>query len=144
MLTVVCSASAGTIAGSHLATSNSAPEPTTLHLVDPNYFAAPPQRTIVSSGGFTGFGLLAIPGDVIASGTLIALEHDGNDRGILVFREGGRETSIRYSNGSKISRIVTGATLFKGARVLVHLNEGTVVSMLHVRAEHSRGDGESP
>ena len=144
VVTTICSASIGIIAGSHFGRTNSTPEPTTLHLVDPNYFAAPPQRAIVSPGGFTGFGLQAFPGEVIASGTLVAAAQDGNGGGTLVFHEGGRETLIRYRNGPKIRRIVTGANLFTGATVLLRLEGGTTVSMLHIPFDHSHRSSESP
>lgn len=144
LVTLICSVSIGTIVGTHLGRTHSTIEPTTLTLVDPNNFAGPPHQAILSAGGFTGFGSLGIPGEVIASGTLIVSEQDENGGGTLVFREGGRETSIHYRDRSKIRRIVTGANLFEGATVLLHLDEGITVGMLHVVSEHLHRGSESP
>ena len=126
---------AGAILGVRLGSSASEAGVSELRIADPELFAGPPVDARRSSGGFTGFGLAALPGEVIAGGELVSVEPSDDGGGTLVFRDGGRQTSVRYLDDTRLFELVANADLALGDTVLLRLNGSKVVGLLRIAVD---------
>ena len=136
---------AGALLGVRPRADASAPGVSKVRVRDPLLSAGPPERARESVGGFTGFGGAALAGEVIAGGVLVSVEPNENGGGTLVFRDGGRETTIRYRDTTRLRELVAGAVLAPDDTVLLRFEDGDVVSVLRIpplpAAEEDAGDG---
>ena len=120
--------------GVRLGANASEPGVEELRIGDPALATGAPEHARRSSGGFTGFGSAALAGEVITGGELVSVQSEG-DGGTLVFRDGGRETSLRYLNGSRLFELIDGAELSAGDTVVLRFDGDTVVGMLRIPAD---------
>ena len=132
LIGLVAAAFAGAVIGVRAGANASEPAVSVLRVVDPVLSAGPPEHARRSAGGFTGFGAAALAGEVIAGGSLVAVEANDQGGGTLVFRDGARETSVRYLDATRLRELVSGADLSEGATVVLRLEDGDVVSLLHI------------
>ncbi len=125
----------GAFVGVRAGTNASEPEVRELRIADPELVAGPPAGARQSAGGFTGFGGASLAGEVINGGELVSVEviepaEGGGGR--LVFRDQGRETSVRYLNSTRLFEVGTGSELHEGDAVVLRIVDGVVVGVLRI------------
>lgn len=130
---------AGAILGLRLGSDASEPSVREVSIDDPALAAAAPANTRRSSGGFTGFGTAALPGEVIAGGELVSVETDDSG-GTLVFRDAGRQTAVRYLDSTRLFELVEGAELAPGDTVVLRIDGDQVVGLLRISPELESGE----
>lgn len=131
---------AGAFLGFSLGADASEPAVSQVRIVNPALFAGPPAHARRSEGGFTGFGAAMLPGQVIAGGEFVSAEPSEGGSGTLVFRDGGRETTVRYLEATRLFELVAGAELAVGDNVVVRIEDGDVVGLLRIAFEIAEAD----
>ncbi len=133
----------GGLLGVRLGADASEPSVQELTIVDPALSASAPEHARRSSGGFTGFGSAALTGEVIAGGVVVSVEpNEEGDGGQLVFRDEGRQTTVRYLDGTRLFELVEGAKVAQGDTVVLRFVDNEVVGLLRVPAETDRNSGD--
>ena len=140
LLGLAIAAVLGATLGLRLGASGSEPGLSEVRVADPALVSGPPEHARRSSGGFTGFGAAALAGEVITGGELVSVESN-EAGGTLVFRDAGRETSVRYLNGTKLFELVDGADLGVGDTVMLRLEGDEVTGLLRIPAGLRTEDG---
>jgi len=131
LLGLVLAILGGALLGTRLGAAASEPGTNTVHVADPELSAGAPAHARRTAGGFTGFGSAALPGEVIAGGELVSMTEDGAG-GTLVFRDGGRETSIRYTDSARLFELVAGGELAVGDTVVLQFDGDAVIGVLRI------------
>lgn len=131
LLGLVAAMALGATLGLRLASNASEADLQEVLVADPALSDGPPAHAQRSAGGFTGFGLTALSGEVIAGGELVSVERDG-DGGTLVFRDASRETSIQYLDTSRLFELVAGTELAPGDTVVLRFEGDEVVGLLRI------------
>lgn len=125
----------GAFVGVRAGADASKPEVRELRIADPDLFAGPPAHARSSAGGFTGFGSASLAGEVIAGGELVSVDTvdpaDGGG-GLLVFRDTGRETAVRYLDATRLFELVAASELNAGDTVVMRIVDGDVQSLLRI------------
>lgn len=125
----------GAFVGVRAGADASRPEVRELRVTDPELFAGPPAHARSSAGGFTGFGSASLAGEVIAGGELVsveAIDAAAGGGGRLVFRDDGRETTVRYLNATRLFELVAGSELNEGDTVVMRIVDGEVQGLLRI------------
>jgi len=125
----VLAAAAGAFVGVRAGASASEPGLNQVRIIDPVNAAGPPEHAWFSAGGFSGFGAAALPGEVITGGALVSVE-PAEPGGRLVFRDGGRQTTVRYLETVRLFELVNGKGLATGDTVVLRFVDNDIVSVL--------------
>ena len=132
----VVALAAGGVTGLRQARHANEPEVRQLEIVDPQFFAGPPAGTLLSPGGFSGFGAAALRGRVLASGQLSSVSGEG-DGGSIVVRSGSRDLRVDYLSTLRLYRLTELPALADGDTVVVRVVQGAVSGILRVPPEVS-------
>jgi len=119
----------GTTAGIRLGHAASEPHVEEIEVTAPRSLAGPPEGTIRSLGGFTGFGgPPAIRGEVQRSGSVLRAE-----TGSVTVGTGESQSTVRYNSPERLFRIVPASAAPRaGDLVQVRLEGDRATSVLRL------------
>lgn len=143
VISIGLAAVAGGTLGVRVARDGSAPGVDELVIVDPNLFSGPPGGSYTSPGGFSGFGSVALGGEVLGSGQLLSVDTEAG-AGTLVISSGSRELTVRFRSTLRLYELVGIDELSAGDTVVVRSVDGTATSILRVPLDAAEETGATP